>query len=44
MNLPPPTERRARVVWLAVTGLAVAVLVGLLVGLICGLGHVMRDA
>ena len=36
MNLPPPTERRARVIWLAVTGLGVA--------LVWGVGQVMRDA
>ncbi len=29
MTFPPPTERQARVIWLAVTGLAVAVLAGL---------------
>ena len=42
MNLPPPTERQARVIWLALTGLAVAVLVGLVVALVWGLGHVLR--
>jgi predicted PurR-regulated permease PerM len=42
MNFPPPTERQARVIWLALTGLAVAVLVGLMVGLIWGLGQVLR--
>ncbi len=29
MNFPPPTERQARVIWLALTGLAAAVLAGL---------------
>jgi predicted PurR-regulated permease PerM len=42
MNLPPPTERQARVIWLALTGLAVAVLAGLVVGLVWGLGQVLR--
>src|ERR1035437_1259499 len=38
MNLPPPTERQARMIWLALTGLAVAVLVALVVALIWGAG------
>ena len=42
MSYPPPTERQARLIWLALTGLAVAVLVGLVVALIWGLGHVLR--
>ena len=42
MNFPPPTGRQARLIWLALTGLAVAVLVGLVVALIWGLGHVLR--
>ena len=42
MSIPPPNERQARVIWLALTGLAVAVLVGLVVALIWGLGHVLR--
>src|ERR1017187_2910492 len=42
MSIPPPSERQARVIWLALTGLAVAVLVGLVVALIWALGHVLR--
>ena len=42
MSFPPPTERQARVIWLALTGLAVAVLVALVVALIWGLGQVLR--
>ena len=42
MNFPPPTERQARVIWLALTGLAVAALVALVVALIWGLGQVLR--
>ncbi len=42
MVLPPPTERQARVIWLAVTGLAIAVLVGLLAGLVWGLSRLLQ--
>ena len=42
MNFPPPTERQARVIWLALTGLAAATLVALVVALIWGLGQVLR--
>jgi predicted PurR-regulated permease PerM len=42
MNFPPPSERQARVIWLALTGLAVAVLAGLVVALVWGLGQVLR--
>jgi predicted PurR-regulated permease PerM len=42
MTFPPPTEKQARVIWLAATGLAVAVLVGLLVALVWGLGRVLQ--
>ena len=42
MNLPPPTERQARVIWCAVTALAVAVIAGLLCLLIWGLGRVLH--
>src|ERR1019366_9240860 len=42
MSIPPPNERQARVIWLALTGLAVAVLVGVVGALIWGLGHVLR--
>ncbi len=40
--LPPPTERQGRIIWLAVTGLAVAVLVGLAAGLVWGLSQALR--
>src|SRR5436305_15184165 len=36
-----PSESQARVIWLAATGLAVAVLVGLLAGLVWGLGRIV---
>jgi predicted PurR-regulated permease PerM len=42
MNLPPPTPKQARVIWLALTGLAVATLAALGVGLIWGLGQVLQ--
>src|ERR1035438_5874245 len=42
MSFPPPTERQARVIWLALTGLSVAALVALVVALVWGLGHVLR--
>jgi predicted PurR-regulated permease PerM len=42
VNHPPPTEWQARVIWLALTGLAVAVLVGLVVALVWGLGQALR--
>lgn len=41
MEFPPPTPKQARVIWFAVTGLAVTLLLGLLAGLIWGLGRVL---
>ena len=41
MSFPPPTERQARFIWLAMTGLAMAVLVGLVAGFIWALGEVI---
>jgi len=41
VNFPPPSERQARLIWLALTGLSVALLVGLVVALIWGLGQVL---
>src|SRR5439155_7654879 len=42
MNFPPPTPEQARVIWLAVTALAGAVLVGILAGVIWGLCQVLH--
>lgn len=42
MNFPPPTERQARILWLALTGLAIALLVALVAALIWGLGRVLQ--
>ena len=41
MTMPSPTKRQAHWIWLAVTGLAIAVLVALAVALIWGLGRVL---
>ena len=42
MSLPPPTPKQTRVIWLALTSLAVAVLVLLGVALIWGLGQMLH--
>lgn len=42
MNTLPPSERQARLLWLALSGLALAVLAALAVGLIWGLGQILR--
>ena len=42
MNIPPPTEKQARIIWLAVTGFAMATIVALIVGLVWGLGKVLN--
>lgn len=42
MSLPPPSPKQANLIWLALTGLAVAVLVGLVVGVVWGLGEVLQ--
>lgn len=42
MNFPPPTARQARILWLALTGLALAVLVALIGALVWGIGEVIR--
>ena len=41
MNMPPPTASQARILWLALTGVAVAVIVGLVVLLVWGLSRVL---
>ena len=43
MNFPPPTEKQARLIWVALTGLAAAVIVALIVGLVWGLGRVLNE-
>jgi predicted PurR-regulated permease PerM len=42
MNLPPPTQWQARIIWIALTGLAIALLVILAAGLVWGLGQVLN--
>ncbi|MBI5773132.1 MAG: AI-2E family transporter [Verrucomicrobia bacterium] len=41
MNFPPPSEKQARLIWMALTGLAVATIVALVVALVWGLGRVL---
>ncbi|HKS38732.1 MAG TPA: AI-2E family transporter [Verrucomicrobiae bacterium] len=42
MSFPPPSAKQARLIWLAVSALAIAVLVVLIVALIWGLGQVLQ--
>src|SRR5437764_15300816 len=42
MNLPGPTQRQARLIWMALTGLAIAVLIALAVALLWGLSRVVQ--
>lgn len=42
MSFPPPSTRQARLIWLALTGLAVAALVALVAALVWGLGQVVQ--
>ena len=42
MNLPPPTEKQSRVLWFALTGLAVATVIALIVAAVWGLGRVLN--
>jgi predicted PurR-regulated permease PerM len=41
MSLPRPSPKQAHVIWLALTGLAIATLVALVVALVWGLGQVL---
>lgn len=42
MSLPSPTPKQAQIIWLALTGIAVATLVLLVAGLIWGLGEALH--
>jgi predicted PurR-regulated permease PerM len=42
MNLPPPTDKQARLFWAALTGLAAALIIALIVGAVWGLGQVLN--
>jgi len=41
MDFPPPTPKQARVIWLAVTALAAAVIVAVIAGAVWGFGQVL---
>lgn len=41
MAIPPPSEKQARIIWTAVTGAALALIVALVVALVWGLGRVL---
>src|SRR6185503_5710343 len=42
MSLPSPSPRQSRLIWLAITGLAVSVLLALIGGVIWGLGQLLH--
>jgi predicted PurR-regulated permease PerM len=42
MNFPPPTEKQARLIWVALTGLAIGIILALIAGAVWGLGHVLQ--
>jgi predicted PurR-regulated permease PerM len=42
MSFPPPTDRQARVIWFALTSLAMAVVIVLVAALIWGLGQLLN--
>lgn len=42
MSFRPPTEKQARLIWTALTGLALATIVALIVGVVWGLGRVLN--
>jgi predicted PurR-regulated permease PerM len=42
MNIPSPTDRQVRILWFALTGLAIAIIATLIAGLIWGLGQVLQ--
>jgi predicted PurR-regulated permease PerM len=42
MNFPAPTEKQAHLLWAALTGLSLAIIVALVVGLVWGLGRVLN--
>lgn len=41
MNIPPPSDKQAHIIWASLTGLALAIIVALAVGVIWGLGRVL---
>src|SRR5690349_5710406 len=42
MSLPPPSAKQARIIWLALTGIAVATLVALVAGLVWGFSELLQ--
>src|SRR3954453_14922425 len=42
MNLPGPSERQAGLIWMALTGIAIATLIALAVALVWGLSRVVE--
>ena len=42
MNLPPPTEKQARIIWFAITAFAIGVLVALFGALFWGVGWILN--
>lgn len=42
MSFPPPTHGQARIIWAAITGVAIAVIIGLMVGTVWGMGMVLQ--
>src|SRR5262245_13685445 len=42
MTLPPPTQKQAKIIWASLTGLGIAIIVGLLGTLIWGLGIALK--
>ena len=41
VSLPPPSPKQSRIIWLALTGLALALIVGLIVALFWGMGQAL---
>ena len=41
MSLPPPSPKQSRIIWLALTGLALTIIVGLIVALFWGMGQAL---
>src|SRR6187455_3165673 len=42
MSFPSPTPGQARIIWVAVTGVALAVIIALVVGCIWGIGEILQ--
>ncbi len=42
MSFPPPSARQARIIWMASTGLALVVIIGVIVAMVWGLSRVMH--